>query len=66
MSKGALDTFSLVINFLTLDWEPKHVIIGLFEAKWTSGVSFVDQLQTMFEYKLINKIICHVKDESIK
>jgi hypothetical protein len=66
MSKGALDTFSLVINFLTLDWEPKHVIIGLFEAKWTFGVSFVDQLQTMFEYKLINKIICHVKDEGIK
>jgi hypothetical protein len=57
MSKGALDTFALVINFLTLDWEPKHVIIGLFEAKWTSEVSLVDQLQTMFEYKLINKII---------
>ncbi len=66
MNKGAFDTFALVINFLTLDWEPKHVIIGLFEAKGTSGVSLVDQLQTMFEYKLINKIICHVKDESIK
>ncbi len=66
MSKGALDTFALVINFLTLDWEPKHVIIGLFEAKWTSEVSLVDQLQTMFEYKLINKIIWNVKDEGIK
>jgi hypothetical protein len=66
MNKGALDTFALVINFLTLDWEPKHVIIGLFEAKRTSGVSLVDQLQSMFEYKLINKIIFHVKDEGIK
>jgi hypothetical protein len=33
MSKGAFDTFALVINFLTLDWEPKHVKLGLFEAK---------------------------------
>jgi hypothetical protein len=38
----------------------------LFEAKWTSEVSLVDQLQTMFEYKLINKIIWNVKDEGIK
>jgi hypothetical protein len=38
MSKGALNTFSLVIHFLTLDWEPKHVIIGLFEARGTTGI----------------------------
>jgi len=31
--QGALDTFALVINFVTLNWEPKHVTIGLFEAK---------------------------------
>ncbi len=64
MSKGALDTFALVINFLTLDWEPKHVTIGLFEAKRTFGVNLVGQLQTLFEeYRLTNKIICYVKDE---
>jgi len=44
MSKGALDTFDLVINFLTLDWEPKHITIGLFEAKGTSRVNLVGQL----------------------
>jgi hypothetical protein len=41
MGKGAFHTFSLVINFLTLDWEPKHVAIGLFEAKGTFGVSLL-------------------------
>jgi hypothetical protein len=42
MNKSALDTFSLVINFLTLDWESKHVTIGLFEAKNTIGINFVN------------------------
>jgi hypothetical protein len=65
MSKGAFDILSLVINFFTLDWEPKHVTIGLFEPKGTSRVSLVGQLQALFEYKFINKIICHVKDEGI-
>ncbi len=32
MSKGAHNTFALVINFLGFDRQPKHVIIGLFEA----------------------------------
>jgi hypothetical protein len=32
MSKGAHDIFALVINFLGFDWQPKQVIIGLFEA----------------------------------
>ncbi len=33
MMKAALDTFVLLISFLTLHWEPKHVTIGLFEIK---------------------------------
>jgi hypothetical protein len=33
MSKGAFYTFALLINFLTLDWEPTHVTIGLLEEK---------------------------------
>ncbi len=32
MSKGAYDVFALVINFLGRDWQPKHIIINLFEA----------------------------------
>jgi hypothetical protein len=61
MSKGALDIFALVINFLTLDWEPKHVTIGLFEAKDITRINLVNQLEALFEeYKLTNKIICYI------
>jgi len=35
MSKGAYNVFVLIINFLGNDWQPKHVIIGLFEASET-------------------------------
>jgi hypothetical protein len=64
MNKGALDNFTLVINFLTLNWEPKHVTIGLFEAKGITRINLVNQLQVLFEeYKLINKFFCYVKNE---
>jgi hypothetical protein len=64
MNKGARDMFALVINFLTLDWEPKHVTIGLFKAKDTIGINLASQVQILFEkYNLINKIICYAKDE---
>jgi hypothetical protein len=50
-----------VINFLTLDWEPKHATIGLFETESTTRINLVNQLQALFEeYKLISKI-CYVK-----
>jgi hypothetical protein len=32
MSKGTHDIFAFVINFLGVDWQPKHITIGLFEA----------------------------------
>ncbi len=64
MSKGALNIFSLVINFLTLDLEPKHIIIGLFETRGTIGKNLANKLQALLEkYKFTNKIICYVKDE---
>jgi len=47
-----------------LDWEPKLVTIGLFEAKGSFRVNFVSQLQVLFkEYKSTNKIICYTKYE---
>jgi hypothetical protein len=61
MSKGALDTFSIVINFLIVDWEPKYITNGFFEAKVIIRVGLVNQL--FEEYKLINKITCYTKDE---
>jgi hypothetical protein len=30
MSKVGHDIFALVINFLRDDWQPKHIIFGLF------------------------------------
>jgi hypothetical protein len=39
MNKGALEIFALVINFLTLDLESKHVTIGLFEENNTIGIN---------------------------
>jgi hypothetical protein len=32
MFKGVYDVFTLVINFLSNDWQSKHVPISLFEA----------------------------------
>jgi hypothetical protein len=64
MNTGAFDIFPFMIYFLTLDREPKHVT---FEAKHVTKINLVNQLQpSLFEeYKLINKIICYVKNESI-
>jgi hypothetical protein len=65
MSKDVLDNFSFMINFLTLGWEPKHITIGLSEAKGTTRINLANQLQALFEeYKLTNKIICYVKNKS--
>ncbi len=40
MNKGGLILFTIVINFLTLDWGPKHITIGLFEVKGIIRIGF--------------------------
>jgi hypothetical protein len=46
-----------MINFLTLDWEPKHLTIGLFEAKGSIKINLVNELQALVEeYRLTNKL----------
>jgi hypothetical protein len=37
MSRGGIDTFVLVINYLNEAWTPRHAIVGLFEMHETSG-----------------------------
>jgi hypothetical protein len=37
MSKGGHNIFALVVKLLRVDWWPKHITFGLFEAKNTSG-----------------------------
>ncbi len=44
MLKGAHDIFVVVVNFISNDWEAKHVTIGLFEAIHTSGIAMVPKL----------------------
>ncbi len=64
MSKGAYDVFALVINFLSSDWQPKHVTIGLFEATNTIGQALARSLiELLDKYGLWKKIITYVKDE---
>jgi hypothetical protein len=45
MSKRAHDVFTLVVNFLGMDWIPNHITIGLFEAFETSCQLLTKNLQ---------------------
>jgi hypothetical protein len=38
-SKGGMDTFAFVINYLNELWTPMHVIVGLFEMHDTTWIS---------------------------
>lgn len=64
MSRVGFDTFTLVVNFISRDWKPCHVTIGLFEAMDTRGDSLAQQMNPILEeFKLTKKIIAYVKDE---
>ncbi len=64
MSKGGIDTFALVINYLDEVWTPMHVTIGVFQVHKTSGNSMTFQLQALLEnFGLIHHVIAFVKDE---
>ncbi len=63
MSKGAHDIFVLIINFLGCDWQPKQVIIGLFEAIKITRQALANNLtKKIVQYVLKNKTIAYVKD----
>jgi hypothetical protein len=64
MSKEAYDVFTLGINFLSNDSQPKHVTIGLFEAtKTTSQTLAKNLIKLLDKHGLRKKIIVYVKDE---
>jgi hypothetical protein len=64
MFEGAYDVFTLVINFLSNDWQPKHVTISLFEAIKTIGQALAKSLTKLLDkYGLKKKNINYVKDE---
>ncbi len=54
----------MVINFLDENWQPKKVIIGLFEITKTTGQTLVINLNEHLDsYGLKKKIIAYLKDE---
>jgi hypothetical protein len=44
MFKGAHDVFACVVNFISIDLEANHVMIGLFEMIDTSNAAIVAKL----------------------
>jgi hypothetical protein len=57
-------TFAFVVNFLSSDWKPHHVTIGIFEANDTARQGLAKQLKAMLEkFGFTSKVLCYVKDE---
>jgi hypothetical protein len=48
-SKGAHDIFALMINFLGVNWQPKHIMIELFETMHISKQSLANTLIELLE-----------------
>ncbi len=64
MSRGSLDNFALVINYLNEFWMPQHATIGLIEVHDTTWLSMASQLHSLLEkYDLMHCMITFVKDE---
>jgi len=64
MSKKAHDIFALVIIVLGVDWQPKHIIIGLIHTSETTRQVLARNLITLLdEYGYLKNIVAYVKDE---
>ncbi len=64
MLKGTHYVFAIVVNFISSDWEAKHVTIGLFKVMGTSGATMVPKLQELLDkFSLTKKNIAYIKDE---
>jgi hypothetical protein len=59
MCQIGFDTFCLQMNFIDDTWQPRHVIIGLFEAPNIVGATLAEIM------KLISTISIHKKDINI-
>jgi hypothetical protein len=45
MLKGMHDIFVVVVNFISSDWETKHVIIGLYKVSDIGDITTAPKLQ---------------------
>ncbi len=58
------DVFVVMVNFISSDWEVKHVTIKLFEVDDKSGIPMVPKLQRLLDrFSLTLKVLTFVKDE---
>lgn len=59
-----MGTFALVKNFMSKDWVPQHIIVGLFEVSDIFGAAMAGQLQQMLDtFGLTDWILAFMKDE---
>jgi len=57
VKRNTCDVFD-VVNFISSDWEVKHVVIGFFEVMYTNNVVTTPKVQTLFEtFSMIQKIV---------
>jgi predicted tellurium resistance membrane protein TerC len=64
MSKGAQNVFAIIVNLMSTTWEPKHIMIGLFEAIVTRGVATVVKLkQILDKFGITQKILAYIKNK---
>ncbi len=55
----------MIVNFLSNNWEHKHVTIGLLEATTTYSATMVSKLQEFLDkFSFIDKILTYVKDDA--
>ncbi len=62
MSKGAYDIFSLFMNFIGVNWKPKHVMIT---TKRNSQVMALKLQALLDKYDLRKKILAYVKNKGV-
>lgn len=54
----------LVVNFLRINWQSKHVTIGLFEILKTNGQTLKKKIQNLLNFfGLRKKVLTYVKDK---
>jgi hypothetical protein len=49
MSKTAHDVFAVVVHFVSTNWEPKHITVGLFETNDMNAATMVSKLKHIFD-----------------
>ncbi len=64
MSRGSINTFALIMNYLSKNWESMNVNVGMFEVNETTDSCMASQLQSLFEkFGLIHRVLAFVKYE---